>query len=301
MKKISLSIIPTYWCKTNCKYCYLGDLRKDQTTLDLQCLDNKLHQLVENDYVIDSISVYGGEISLLDEQYLIQIVKIIRSHVSNQITIGFCTSGYNRSIFELAEYLKVRVTIPLNQERPDYKKNLQLIKQHNCSLGVVVLPSIINTPVDQLVEFYDSLGRDVFFYQFYPSSINRSPYSFDIKQYTDFVISFINEYKKKPRSFGLINLSEWMDKCYNPEASGFIYISPNGKWMTTGYSDCLESFVEFDTLDQWKQYCKKERLQRLIKCNACPYYDKCKAEHLVVMGEEYCSGMRKLITSGCLG
>ena len=301
MKKISLSIIPTYWCKTNCKYCYLGDLRKDQTTLDLQCLDNKLHQLVENDYVIDSISVYGGEISLLDEQYLIQIVKIIRSHVSNQVTIGFCTSGYNRSIFELAEYLKVRVTIPLNQERPDYKKNLQLIKQHNCSLGVVVLPSTINTPVDQLVEFYDSLGRDVFFYQFYPSSINRSPYSFDIKQYTDFVISFINEYKKKPRSFGLINLSEWMDKCYNPEASGFIYISPNGKWMTTGYSDCLESFVEFDTLDQWKQYCKKERLQRLIKCNACPYYDKCKAEHLVVMGEEYCSGMRKLITSGCLG
>lgn len=301
MKKISLSIIPTYWCKTNCKYCYLGDLRKDQTTLDLQCLDNKLHQLVENDYVIDSISVYGGEISLLDEQYLIQIVKIIRSHVSNQVTIGFCTSGYNRSIFELAEYLKVRVTIPLNQERPDYKKNLQLIKQHNCSLGVVVLPSIINTPVDQLVEFYDSLGRDVFFYQFYPSSINRSPYSFDIKQYTDFVISFINEYKKKPRSFGLINLSEWMDKCYNPEASGFIYISPNGKWMTTVYSDCLESFVEFDTLDQWKQYCKKERLQRLIKCNACPYYDKCKAEHLVVMGEEYCSGMRKLITSGCLG
>lgn len=300
MKKISLSIIPTYWCKTNCKYCYLGDLRKDQTTLDLQCLDNKLHQLVENDYVIDSISVYGGEISLLDEQYLIQIVKIIRSHVSNQVTIGFCTSGYNRSIFELAEYLKVGVTIPLNQERPDYKKNLQLIKQHNCSLGVVVLPSIINTPVDQLVEFYDSLGRDVFFYQFYPSSINRSPYSFDIKQYTDFVISFINEYKKKPRSFGLINLSEWMDKCYNPEASGFIYISPNGKWMTTGYSDCLESFVEFDTLDQWKQYCKKERLQRLIKCNACPYYDKCKAEHLVVMGEEYCSGMRKLITSGCL-
>lgn len=279
----------------------MGDLRKDQTTLDLQCLDNKLHQLVENDYVIDSISVYGGEISLLDEQYLIQIVKIIRSHVSNQVTIGFCTSGYNRSIFELAEYLKVRVTIPLNQERPDYKKNLQLIKQHNCSLGVVVLPSIINTPVDQLVEFYDSLGRDVFFYQFYPSSINRSPYSFDIKQYTDFVISFINEYKKKPRSFGLINLSEWMDKCYNPEASGFIYISPNGKWMTTGYSDCLESFVEFDTLDQWKQYCKKERLQRLIKCNACPYYDKCKAEHLVVMGEEYCSGMRKLITSGCLG
>lgn len=301
MKKISLSIIPTYWCKTNCKYCYLGDLRKDQTTLDLQCLDNKLHQLVENDYVIDSISVYGGEISLLDEQYLIQIVKIIRSHVSNQVTIGFCTSGYNRSIFELAEYLKVRVTIPLNQERPDYKKNLQLIKQHNCSLGVVVLPSIINTPVDQLVEFYDSLGRDVFFYQFYPSSINRSPYSFDIKQYTDFVISFINEYKKKPRSFGLINLSEWMDKCYNPEASGFIYISPNGKWMTTGYSDCLESFVEFDTLDQWKQYCKKERLQRLIKCNACPYYDKCKAEHLVVMGEEYCSGLKKLITSGCLG
>lgn len=300
MKKISLSIIPTYWCKTNCKYCYLGDLRKDQTTLDLQCLDNKLHQLVENDYVVDSISVYGGEISLLDEQYLIQIVKIIRSHVSNQVTIGFCTSGYNRSIFELAEYLKVIVTIPLNQERPDYKKNLQLAKLHNCSLGVVVLPSIINTPVDQLVEFYDSLGRDIYFYQFYPSSINRSPYSFDIKQYTDFVISFINEYKKKPRSFELINLSEWVDNCYNPEAGGFVYISPNGKWMTTSYSDCLESFVEFDTLDQWKQYCKKERLQRLIKCNACPYYDKCKAEHLVVMGEECCSGLKKLIISGCL-
>lgn len=300
MKKISLSIIPTYWCKTNCKYCYLGDLRKDQTTLDLQRLDDKLCQLIEDNYTIDSVSVYGGEISLLDEQYLQQFVEIVRQYVSKQVAIGFCTSGYNRSIFELAERLNVGVTIPLNQERPDYKKNLQLAKQYNCSLGVVVLPSIVNTPVDQLVEFYDSLGRDVFFYQFYPSSINRSPYSVDNKQYTDFVISFINEYKKKHRSFELINLSEWMDKCYNPEASGFIYISPNGKWMTTGYSDCLESFVEFDTLDQWKQYCKKERLQRLIKCNACPYYDKCKAEHLVVMGEEYCSGLKKLIASGCL-
>ena len=174
MKKISLSIIPTYWCKTNCKYCYLGDLRKDQTTLDHQRLDDKLCQLIEDNYTIDSVSVYGGEISLLDEQYLQQFVEIVRQYVSKQVAIGFCTSGYNRSIFELAERLNVGVTIPLNQERPDYKKNLQLAKQYNCSLGVVVLPSIINTPVDQLVEFYDSLGRDVYFYQFYMSSSKKT-------------------------------------------------------------------------------------------------------------------------------
>lgn len=300
MNRISLSIIPTYWCKTNCKYCYLGSLRQNKTVLSLQCLNEKLSQLKEGGYLIDSVSVYGGEISLLDHDYLRELVSITRRYVSENNAIGFCTSGYERSIFKLAKQLDVDITIPLNQERPDYKKNLQIAKQYQCVLGVVVLPSIINTPIGQLIDFYESLGRDVYFYQFYPSSINSCPYLFDIKQYTDFIIRFISEYKKASRSFQIINLAEWCDSNYNPEASGFIYINPYGRWMTTNYSGCLESFVEFNTLDDWKQYCKKEHFLRLTKCCGCIYYDQCKAEHLVIMGNEYCSGLKKILIDGCL-
>ena len=38
-KKIKLSIQPTFLCNYNCEYCYLGNLRKDKTILDLDILN----------------------------------------------------------------------------------------------------------------------------------------------------------------------------------------------------------------------------------------------------------------------
>ena len=39
MKTIDmLSIQPTFLCNYNCEYCYLGNLRKDKTILDLDIL-----------------------------------------------------------------------------------------------------------------------------------------------------------------------------------------------------------------------------------------------------------------------
>lgn len=295
MSTISLSIIPCYYCKTDCKYCYLGHLRKDRTILSIDQLDEKLSILDHYQYTIDSVSVYGGEISLLDDQYLTEMVENIRTHIGESIPIGFCTSGYDRRIFSLAKQLGVGVTIPVNQERPDYKKNVQLAQKYDCSIGVVVLPSIINTPADQLVEFYDQLKRDVYFYQYYPSVYVQSPYTFSCQQYTEFLIAFINEYNKKERSFELINLNELYNDNYNPESSGFIYIMPNGKWATTKYTNCVESFVYFDTINQWKAHCINEHFQRLEKCGQCTMFHRCKAEHLAVMNEEYCSGLKKLI------
>ena len=48
MKTIDmLSIQPTFLCNYNCEYCYLGNLRKDKTILDLDILSLKiLHFMV---------------------------------------------------------------------------------------------------------------------------------------------------------------------------------------------------------------------------------------------------------------
>ena len=44
MKTIDmLSIQPTFLCNYNCEYCYLGNLRKDKTILDLDIYQYSLH------------------------------------------------------------------------------------------------------------------------------------------------------------------------------------------------------------------------------------------------------------------
>ena len=65
MKNLTLSIMPSYKCNFKCQYCYLGDLIQNDNLLNLENLESSLLELKQL-YNIKNVSLYGGELSLLD-------------------------------------------------------------------------------------------------------------------------------------------------------------------------------------------------------------------------------------------
>lgn len=292
MKKLSVSIIPSFVCKTNCRYCYLGDLRKDSTKVPVHIIKQRLQQLVDRGYCCDTISIYGGELSLLPIEYLDQLFETTKQYCER---VGISTNGQQRQIFDLCKKHNVDIAVSLNKERPDYKRNLKLIKQIDCSVGVVVLPSVLNSTAKQFCDFFDDLQRDVYLFQYYQADQN-SEFKFSNQLFTDWVVDLLQYYHKTtPHNFNIINEYEWTDCDYNPDDSGFIYITPNGKFATTQYENNLEHYCYFDCVDQWEQYCKQQQLKRVVNCGTCLYFGQCKAEHVVVYNDPYCSGLQKVI------
>lgn len=288
--RISLSIIPSYYCSQNCEYCYLGDNRKDKTVASLEDIKARLNEL--NDYTITSISIYGGEVSELPFDYLQQLIDICKQYCQ---TIGIASNLYNKAIIEFCKSNNVGLLVSYNEERPDYKRVKNVIKTIDCTVGVVALPSIIKRDIDDLIREFDDIGNDVYLFEYYQTK--HTKYKFDIKQFTDWVIKFITRYNEtRPHNWKIKNLDEWTDQNYNPDDSGFIYIMPSGKYGTVVYDiDHNESHIEFDSLEQWKNHCNKQHLTRLTKCCSCQYFTQCKAEHLVVYNDEYCSGLQKVV------
>lgn len=291
-KHIDLSIVPSFYCNMNCPYCYLNDLRNNQEVVSIESIRNRIKQLKRGEYQIVSISIYGGEVSLLDESYVDQLLQLTKQYCD---IVGVTTNGQNRYIFDLCSKHNIRPMISYNQERPDHKRALQLIKQYDCTVGVVVLPSVLEQTAEQFCDLFDQLGRPVYLFQYYQSDPNGE-YKITNKQFIDWVVDLLRYYYSTGNhNFVIVNEGEWLNDQYNCDDDAFVYIMPNGQYGTTQYVDCVEQYKYFDTIDQWEAYCKKRIITRKINCNSCKYFDKCKAEHVVVYNDEYCSGLKQVI------
>lgn len=275
----------------------MGDLINDRTVVPIDIVRQRLDQLIANHYTINDLSIYGGEISTLDKQYLRQLIELATEYHDR---VGLATNGQDPAIFDIARQLGVLTLISVNRERPDYKRALKLIDKYRSiqpiTIAMCVLPSVINQPVDQLVKWLDDLAVDVTLFEYYQTSGTEDRYKFNIKQYTDFMVNLLQYYHSTgPHKFKITNEYVYLDKAYNPDDSGFITINPYGKWSTVQYIDNNESYVSFDTLDQWERHCANQSLKRKIVCGTCDLFNQCKCEHFVVGGTEYCSGGAKIV------
>ena len=294
MKNLTLSIMPTYMCNYNCQYCYLGGLRKDRTTLDLLTLQDRINEL-EKEYHISNVNLFGGELSLLDNQYLNDLVCIpnckrtsLTTNLSNEDIINFCLTR------------NIKANVSLNEERDYYKDTLKKVQKYKktkiIDLSVVVLPSLLNKSTKTLYKFYDNLGLDVLFIQ-YHKSIHNEKYNVSLKEYSDFMFNFIKEYyNHQKHNFNIENLIIYNDASYSPTKDSYLFITPDGKYSTVVFNNGVEHYIKFDTLKEWKRHCEKEMLMYKAKCFTCNMFKKCKAEHLEVLnnyGE--CSGLKELM------
>lgn len=289
--KLHVSIIPTYLCNYNCEYCYLGELRKNKEILSLSNLKYKINEL-SNCFNIENVVVYGGEISLLDESYIQSLVKIIKPY-----NISFVSNISNDWIIDFCDANNIHLSISLNEERDNYQTTLNKLQslnyKNNKELSVVVLPSLLNKNPKDLLEFYDKIGLDVFFIRYHPSSLSSTNYQLSANDYSTFLKNIIEEKHKNNYNINITNEYILKNNDYNPRMSGFVFINPDGDYMSVNYNKDIESFISFKDLNDWKKYCNKEYEKYFNKCMLCDLFDKCKAEHLIF--DEECSGLYNLV------
>ena len=70
----SVSINPTYFCNFNCDFCYLSkEQLRDRTTTQIDVI---MDRLAEIDIPISHVDLYGGEIGLLQDSYLNELIQM---------------------------------------------------------------------------------------------------------------------------------------------------------------------------------------------------------------------------------
>lgn len=81
---MQLSLNPTYRCDFRCPACYLTEQQlSSRTLLPIDTLDRMLGELP----VIEHIDLYGGEIQVLPQAYLNELIDVCLSHYDGQINL----------------------------------------------------------------------------------------------------------------------------------------------------------------------------------------------------------------------
>ena len=71
-----LSINPTYYCNFSCDFCYLTkEQLNDKSLLRLDILEQRLKEVTEKTQ-IDMVDLYGGEVGLLSDHYVNQLLTV---------------------------------------------------------------------------------------------------------------------------------------------------------------------------------------------------------------------------------
>ena len=95
---IDLSLIPLTKCNMNCPFCYLGDMRRDKFITPIETIKNAIKP-----YNIRLLDIYGGEISLLDENYVDDLISLFPEMEINIVTngVGFTNSPWMKYLDRL--------------------------------------------------------------------------------------------------------------------------------------------------------------------------------------------------------
>lgn len=295
MNSLTLSIMPTLHCDYNCPYCYLGDKRKDKSLLDLYELEKLLDE-IRSSYRISVVNLYGGELSLLNHNYLNDLLCAV---CTNRLSLTTNLQDENIINFCLARNVKINVS--LNEERDHYKETLSKVRKYKntkiMDLSVVVLPSLVKKKPSELYKFYNDIGLDVLFIQYHKSINNQLRYDISLEDYSNFLYEFILEYKKHDNpSFNIENLMIYNDKLYRPNIDSYLFINNKCKLCTVTFKDGIERYIEFDSLSDWQKYCHKENERYKVLCSSCKLFGRCKAEHLETFNNTgECSGLKCLL------
>ena len=295
---LTISINPTYQCNGHCPYCYLGNLIKDDTVLNLQIMRNRLDQLqkFDKDLVID---IFGGEIGMLQENYLNDLI-LICLHYSKNVTISSNFTINPNIVYNLARKYNIPLFVSWNVERGNINKIaidnvLKYEDRSNIGIQIVCLPTIIN--IDKLIRYFESIKvRSITFLQYYPGKFAKKRYNVNNCDYSDFIIRLHKLNKLNHYNINITNLNLIRDANYVPLQSSNIFITPYGQYAVTKYDkDGYEEFYCFDSLNTFNDIINDEKRRYFTKCGTCEYYQYCLAEHWHGWNEnDDCAGLKQV-------
>lgn len=283
MSFLNLSINPLYQCNFRCDFCYLTKKQlSDPLVLPLEKIKELIDELKTSNYSVDHVDLYGGEISLLSNEYLEELDSIL--YESFDPTINIVTNLYQVHPFFLKDHVSLSVSFDF-EARESSEQVLQNIITTNKEISILMLASsrLLKMDVKRMISTFNSIGN-VVSVEIKPYSTNQAN-SFEVsfKDFEDFVKSWIESDIEK--NFEFVNEREIelsLKKKRNAFSDDHLYITPNGKFAVLefdGKED--EYFLELDTISDYKKWERLEhaRVQGNEVCGKCEFLGTCLTEH----------------------
>lgn len=293
---MTLSICPTFYCKNNCDYCYLGLLRQQKLLLSLTELQQQLDAIMQHKLNVTNINVFGGDLTLCSPSYVVQLVDICKS-VTNNISL---TTNVHDS-YQMINYNNDMMSVSFNKSRIDYTNTLKMIEffsDVNFALSIVVDNQILSEDIQLLLDSIPLNCKYLTFQKCAVSMYNISYvrcHDYD-NRYQQFIIDLYKCFVKRKYNFKISNFDEIYDclhQRYDATTRSNIFILPDASFSSIDYDDEREFFRKHQSLHDYDSFIMNEYKAYYKKCCACQYFGSCYTEHLNL--NKTCSGHRYLL------
>jgi hypothetical protein len=250
-----ISLNPTYLCNFKCDFCYLTPTQlADKNKINLGDLDKRLSE-VSKVVPIEYVDLYGGEISVLGDDYFYALKETIRRYYQGEINI--ITNYASPKSYMHEDDISLSVSFDFEaRERSDLVFANMLTCPVPISVLILASPKVINMDVGEMVQQLSMLSNI--------RSVEIKPYSTNQANAHNVTHKDFEEFVKKWLSYDLPfefenyhRIQESLEGKYNAFSSDHVYINPNGNFSVLEFdSNDNEYFLELNTFGQRKNQLK---------------------------------------------
>lgn len=301
MKKITLSINPTYLCNFRCNFCYLTpEELGDKNKLDLDVLAMRVKEIQASGFSINHVDLYGGEIALLKNEYLETMDQILLDNGDPSLNI--ITNLSVKHPFFLNDHIDLSVSYDFDvREKNELVLTNIITTNKNIAILMLATRQLIDKDIQEMVQLFNSIKNIV--------SVEIKPYSPNQANQQCVSDTEFEEFVKKwidldvVKDFEFVNeeqIKQSLNKKRNAFSNDHVYITPSGKYAVLEFDDDNnEYFLELDTFKQYIDWSEAEskKVRKNVICNKCEYLGHCLTEHYreVTDLNSSCNGYKGLL------
>lgn len=294
-----LSINPTYYCNFRCNFCYLTEQQlSDQTTLPVPILEQRIQE-AQQYHEVTMVDLYGGEIGLLSEEYVVDLCDMLHRNGIDDINIVTNLSMVNQVIRNPDLYITVSYDFDCREQHERVWNNMfQLGKPF--SILVLAGPDLLKKNVDEMIMQLNLL-QNLNSVEIKPYSTNQANcHPVTNKDFEEFVQQWIESPVNKNFQFiNESNIKTVLDGTRNAFSNDHIYITPTGDFAVLEFDlNDREYFKRLDSIEDYNSWAEQEPVKNVSNiCKECSYYGKCLTEHYryVTDLDSSCNGYKHLI------
>ena len=245
------------------------------------------------------VDLYGGEIGLLSEEYVISLCNLLNKYSIDDINIITNLSMVNDVILNPELYVTVSYDFECREQHDRVWNNmLKLTKPF--SILLLAGKDLITKDVDDMIVQL-SLLKNLTSVEIKPYSTNQSnAHNVSHIDYEEFVKKWIDSPITKEFQFvNEDNIRRSLDGTRNAFSDDHIYITPDGNFAVLEFDlNDREYFKTLTSIDDYVKWADNEPELNVSQiCRDCDYYGRCLTEHYrYVKTLDYgCNGYKGLL------
>lgn len=289
-----LSFNPSYLCNSRCSFCYLSD---EQLSSDEKTDLGRFIEVIDT-LNVDGVELYGGEVTLLPEGYVREIIHICKE---KEISLSVVTNLIKVPEWLTDQTLDFELTVSYDHTvRRNNQTTLTnlLLLDRDFSLNVLVTKELIASSFEDFKVVLSAMGR--------LQSIDFKPYSKskhraeknDFEAYVKYLIRWL----ESDTDINIKNIETIYNSIHgrrNSFSDDHVYLRPNGALSVLDFDENGdEYFLDIDSCEDYEKWTEDEKKRVAINCAGCRFIGSCLTEHYRRddrFDNGTCSGFRNLL------